>query len=65
VGLDLQTEMGLLVSEVQHSRVTGYLEAGFREGAKAVTGGAALNRPGFFVKPTVLVDTKPANRHHI
>jgi phenylacetaldehyde dehydrogenase len=60
VGMDPQTEMGPLVSDVQHRRVTSYLEAGFQEGAKALTGGAALNGPGFFVKPTVLVDTKPA-----
>ena len=60
VGMDPQTEMGPLVSDVQHRRVTGFLEAGLQEGAKAITGGAALNRPGFFVKPTVLVDTKPA-----
>jgi phenylacetaldehyde dehydrogenase len=60
VGMDPQTEMGPLVSDVQHRRVTSYLEAGVQEGAKALTGGAALNGPGFFVKPTVLVDTKPA-----
>jgi phenylacetaldehyde dehydrogenase len=58
-GLDPQTEMGPLVSEVQYGRVTGYLKAGMEEGARALTGGSALGGHGFFVKPTVLVDTRP------
>jgi phenylacetaldehyde dehydrogenase len=58
-GLDPQTEMGPLVSEVQHGRVTSYLKAGMEEGARALTGGSALGGHGFFVKPTVLVDTRP------
>jgi len=59
VGMDPDTEMGPLVSSVQHGRVTGYLKSGLEEGARALTGGAPLNAPGYFVKPTVLVDTRP------
>ena len=59
VGMDPATEMGPLVSSVQHGRVNGYLKAGLEEGARALTGGAPLNAPGYFVKPTVLVDTHP------
>ena len=59
VGMDPDTEMGPLVSSVQHGRVNGYLKAGLEEGARALTGGAPLNAPGYFVKPTVLVDTHP------
>jgi phenylacetaldehyde dehydrogenase len=59
VGMDPQTEMGPLVSQVQYSRVTGYLKAGQDEGARALTGGTRHGERGFFVKPTVLVDTKP------
>ena len=58
-GLDPQTTMGPLVSREQMERVCGYLDAGAREGAKAVTGGHKLNRPGYFVEPTVLVNTRP------
>jgi phenylacetaldehyde dehydrogenase len=58
-GLDPQTEMGPLVSEVQYGRVTGYLKAGMEEGARALTGGSSPGGRGFFVRPTVLVDTKP------
>jgi len=59
VGMDPETEMGPLVSSVQHGRVNGYLKSGLEEGARALTGGAPLNAPGYFVKPTVLVNTHP------
>ncbi|MGB6978711.1 MAG: aldehyde dehydrogenase family protein [Candidatus Acidiferrales bacterium] len=56
-GLDPATEMGPLVSEEQLNRVCGYLESGKEEGAKAVAGGARVGDKGYFVKPTVLVNT--------
>jgi len=46
--------MGPLVSREQFDRVTGYLKAGVSEGAEASAGGAAVDRPGYFVQPTVL-----------
>jgi phenylacetaldehyde dehydrogenase len=58
-GMEEDTDMGPLVSKEQFERVTGYLEKGATEGARAVTGGHALDRPGYFVEPTLLVDTKP------
>jgi phenylacetaldehyde dehydrogenase len=58
-GLDPATQMGPMVSEIQRDRVCGYLEAGKKEGAKAVTGGKAREGSGYFVEPTVFVDTKP------
>ncbi len=58
-GLDPKTEMGPLVSHDQLTRVCGYIESGFVEGAKAVVGGGRLGDKGYFVEPTVLVDTKP------
>jgi phenylacetaldehyde dehydrogenase len=56
-GMDSSTDMGPLVSEEQLKRVCGYLESGFSEGAKAVTGGQRQGDKGYFVKPTVLVNT--------
>jgi phenylacetaldehyde dehydrogenase len=56
-GLESSTDMGPLVSEEQLNRVCGYLESGFSEGAKAVVGGSRLGDKGYFVKPTVLVNT--------
>jgi phenylacetaldehyde dehydrogenase len=56
-GLEPTTDMGPLVSEEQLNRVCGYLESGRSEGAKAVVGGERLGDKGYFVKPTVLVNT--------
>jgi len=58
-GLDPTTEMGPLVSDEQLSRVCGYLESGASEGARALVGGKKIGDSGYFVEPTVLVDTKP------
>jgi phenylacetaldehyde dehydrogenase len=56
-GFDPDCDMGPLVSEEQLNRVCGYLESGKKEGAKAVAGGERHGDQGYFVKPTVLVDT--------
>jgi len=56
-GFDPDSDMGPLVSEEQLNRVCGYLESGKKEGAKAVAGGERYGTQGYFVKPTVLVDT--------
>jgi phenylacetaldehyde dehydrogenase len=57
-GLDPGTHMGPLVSEEQLQRVCNYLEIGMAEGAKAASGGHKIGDQGYFVEPTVLVDTK-------
>ena len=58
-GLDPQTEMGPLVSEEQYRRVTGYIDSGLKEGAKATAGGSKGSDKGYFVQPTVLTRTTP------
>jgi phenylacetaldehyde dehydrogenase len=58
-GMDLATQMGPLVSDEQQRRVLGYLESGLSEGAKAVVGGRKVGDKGYFVEPTVLVNTTP------
>ncbi len=58
-GLDPATQMGPLVAEEQLDRVWGYVESGFAEGARALSGGRKLGDRGYFLSPTVLVDTKP------
>jgi aldehyde dehydrogenase (NAD+) len=61
-GLDPATRVGPLVSQEQLERVTGYLEIGKKEGAKAVVGGerntAKGLEKGYFVKPTVFTGVK-------
>lgn len=56
-GLDPTTDMGPLVSDEQLDRVCSYLQSGFSEGAKAVAGGQKVGDKGYFVEPTVLVNT--------
>ena len=46
--------MGPLVSEEQLDHVLGYVTGAPAEGATLVTGGARLERPGYFVPPTVI-----------
>jgi phenylacetaldehyde dehydrogenase len=57
-GLDPTTEMGPLVSDEQHAKVTGYIASGHREGAKRVTAERHFEA-GYFVAPTVLTETNP------
>ncbi|MFT3865151.1 MAG: aldehyde dehydrogenase family protein [Solirubrobacterales bacterium] len=47
------TEMGALINERQLQRVLGYVEKGKGEGAELIAGGARLDRPGYFVEPTI------------
>ncbi len=61
-GLDPETRIGPLVSKEQLDRVSGYLETGKREGARAVVGGGrntakGLER-GYFVQPTVFTGVR-------
>ena len=58
-GMNPDTNMGPLVSEEQFRKVCGYMESGINEGAKAVVGGKKVGNRGYFVEPTVLVNTKP------
>ena len=54
-GLDPSVEMGPLISARQQARVYGYIEKGRESGATIACGGEQFG-PGFFVKPTVIVD---------
>lgn len=58
-GMDPKTQMGPLVSKEQFDRVCSFLESGRVEGAQALAGGQAKTGEGFFVEPTVLVNTTP------
>jgi phenylacetaldehyde dehydrogenase len=51
--------MGPLVSDEQLTRVCGFLDSGIAEGARVVAGGRRAGERGYFVEPTVLVDTTP------
>jgi acyl-CoA reductase-like NAD-dependent aldehyde dehydrogenase len=52
-GTDRKTELGPLISLQQLDRVQGYVESGRLAGANIVTGGHRIDRPGYFMQPTV------------
>lgn len=54
--LDMATTFGPMVSERQAQIVLGYIAKGIEEGARLVAGGHRLNRPGFWIEPTVFAD---------
>jgi len=51
--LDPDTELGPLASRAQLDKVTAYFHVGRTEGFACLAGGERLDRPGFFVAPTV------------
>lgn len=53
-GLDPGAQINALVSAKQQQSVGRYLEIGRAEGARVVAGGRVLDRPGYFVEPTLL-----------
>lgn len=48
--------MGPLTSANQFQTVSAYIARGLDEGLKLLTGGKQLNRPGYFIEPTIFVD---------
>ena len=56
--LDEQTEMGPLISAGQRQTSLDYLAIGVEEGARKLTGGDVLERPGYFLRPAVLADAR-------
>ena len=55
-GLDEGTDIGPLISDDQRSGVHDLVLAACDGGARVLTGGAPVDGPGFFYRPTVLTD---------
>jgi succinate-semialdehyde dehydrogenase/glutarate-semialdehyde dehydrogenase len=55
-GFDPATTMGPLIHQRRLNAVADLVEDARDRGAKVVTGGRRLDRPGFFYEPTVLAD---------
>jgi len=51
--LDPRTQLGPLASRAQLEKVLGYFDIARREKLEILTGAKRLDRPGFFVEPTV------------
>jgi aldehyde dehydrogenase (NAD+) len=64
--LEPETRIGPVVSEEQLARVSGYLDIGREEGARAVAGGHRIETgalaDGYFVAPTVFADVEDEMR---
>ncbi|MBD3897343.1 aldehyde dehydrogenase [Halomonas sp. ML-15] len=58
--LDPSSFMGAIVDETQHRRILDYIRQGVEEGAQLRSGGQALERPGYFITPTVFDGVTPA-----
>ena len=54
--------IGPLISQKQLNRVMGFIDEGRQAGVEVVAGGHRLDRPGYFVHPTVLTDVDPSMR---
>jgi acyl-CoA reductase-like NAD-dependent aldehyde dehydrogenase len=52
--LDVETQMGSLISNEHRDKVHGFVEQGRGEGAEVVTGGEVVDGTGAFYPPTVL-----------
>ncbi|MBU6299161.1 MAG: aldehyde dehydrogenase family protein [Alphaproteobacteria bacterium] len=62
--LDPDTKIGPVASEAQLKTVLDYIDIAAKEGARCIAGGERLklSKPGYYVSPTLLVDTKPEMR---
>jgi succinate-semialdehyde dehydrogenase / glutarate-semialdehyde dehydrogenase len=58
-GSDPATQVGPLVNEDTLAKVDALVRIAVDEGARALSGGRRLDRPGFYFEPTVLVDVHP------
>ncbi len=54
--LDETTNFGPLVSDRQMQIVQGFIAQGISEGARLICGGRRLERPGYYLAPTVFAD---------
>jgi 1-pyrroline-5-carboxylate dehydrogenase len=53
--------MGPVIDENAYKKIQDYIAIGKREG-RLILGGAALDRPGYFIAPTIIADVKPGAR---
>ncbi|WP_286184679.1 aldehyde dehydrogenase family protein [Bacillus sp. SD075] len=65
-GSDESSQMGPIVSEAHMNKILSYIQIGKEEGAKIIVGGNRMKEAGldkgYFVEPTIFVDTTPDMR---
>ncbi len=55
------TKLGPLQNKMQYEKVKGFLEDA-RKNGKVVAGGSAMDRPGYFIEPTIVRDIKEGSK---
>lgn len=53
-GFEPDVELGPVQNRPQFERVLGLIEDALRRGGRALSGGTALDRPGYFIAPTII-----------
>lgn len=53
--------MGPVINAASKEKILNYISKAVEEGGKIIAGGNALDKPGYFIRPTVIKDVKPAD----
>jgi acyl-CoA reductase-like NAD-dependent aldehyde dehydrogenase len=61
-GRDEATQIGPVQNRPQYERVRELVDDALNSGARAVSGGKAMNSPGYFFEPTILTDVHDGMR---
>ncbi len=61
-GDDEAADIGPVISGEQRDKIMDYVDSAVADGARLVAGGKVLDGPGFYMRPTVLADTRPDMR---
>ncbi|KAI6129393.1 aldehyde dehydrogenase [Pisolithus croceorrhizus] len=56
------TSQGPQISQIQYDRIMGYIESGKKQGAKVHMGGERHGSEGYFIQPTIFLDSSPDMR---
>jgi aldehyde dehydrogenase (NAD+) len=59
---DPSVAQGPVINERSRQRIVGYIQAGLEDGCRLVMGGNAMDRPGFYIEPTLFADVDPDAR---
>jgi 1-pyrroline-5-carboxylate dehydrogenase len=58
---DPATYMGPVVNRSAQENIMAYIQKGVNEGGRLVAGGNKVGEDGYFIRPTVIADVKPAD----
>ena len=60
--MEADTDIGPLVEASSRDEIVGQVEAAVKDGASLLTGGVAMDGPGYFFKPAVLENISPSSK---